>query len=77
MKTFLTRLITILGNIIGLTLFICWVIIYVFDRLLHVILVHKTHKRLGLWKTDKENRTHALTRFFIFCFIISMIYIIF
>jgi hypothetical protein len=61
-KNILKTLSKVLQLTLGVVIFAFICAIWVTDRLIHVILIHKTHERLGLWDKNKDNIRFAIAR---------------
>jgi hypothetical protein len=64
-------------KIIGILVLVYLFILFIADRLIHVLLFHKTHERIGLWAMNKDNKRNALARVFIFAIPIIIYKLIF
>ena len=64
-KTLLDKAIQVLKQAVYIMAYIFTLLVWAIDRLIHVILWHKTHERLGKWSEDLDNLKFAVARIII------------
>lgn len=60
-------------KILAITIFVFLLLFHTVDRIIHLLLPHRTHPRLGEWNLDKQNRRFAFARIIIFTILIIIL----